>query len=52
MKMKLNKLILTISIGSALIAGGCKKYLDVNRDPASPQTPDLGSLFAPVTGTM
>ena len=31
---------------------GCKKYLDINNDPASPQTPSLQALFIPVTSSM
>jgi hypothetical protein len=31
---------------------GCRKYLDVNSDPASPQSPDLPALLPPVTASM
>jgi Starch-binding associating with outer membrane len=30
----------------------CKKYLDINNDPSSPQTPSLQALFIPVTSCM
>ena len=30
----------------------CKKYLDINNDPSSPQTPSLEALFIPVTSSM
>jgi len=49
--MKLNKLILIIALTGGLLSG-CKKYLDVNSDPTSPQAPDVASLFLPVTGIM
>ena len=31
---------------------GCKKYLDINNDPSSPQIPSLQALFIPVTSSM
>ena len=31
---------------------GCKKYLDINSDPGSPQTPTLAALLPPVTAIM
>ena len=42
-------------IGMLLISvaiGGCKKYLDINNDPGSPQTPTLAALLPPVTASM
>jgi hypothetical protein len=33
-------------------ASSCKKYLDINSDPSSPQTPSLPSLFIPTTAIM
>lgn len=36
----------------ALSLGGCKKYLDINNDPGSPQTPTLAALLPPVTAVM
>ncbi|MDQ6756829.1 MAG: SusD/RagB family nutrient-binding outer membrane lipoprotein [Bacteroidota bacterium] len=39
--------ILMISVFTA-----CKKYLNVNSDPTSPQTPDLASLMTPSTSIM
>jgi hypothetical protein len=47
-----HKIIFAAVAFSGLLFAGCKKYLDVNTDPASPQSPDIGSLFAPVTGSM
>ena len=49
--MKINKIIIAIAL-SAGVFSGCKKYLDVNSDPTSPQAPDITSLFLPVTGIM
>jgi hypothetical protein len=49
--MKLNKILLALVLASGMISG-CKKYLDVNFDPASPQSPDVASLLLPVTGIM
>lgn len=49
--MKHIKIFAAIALAGLLLAG-CRKYLDVNTDPASPQSPDIGSLFAPVTGSM
>ncbi len=36
----------------ALTISGCKKYLDINNDPGSPQTPSLSALLPPVTAVM
>jgi hypothetical protein len=35
-----------------LVAGmtGCKKYLDINSDPASPNVPSLPALLSPNSG--
>lgn len=41
--------ILTLAV---LVFSGCRKYLDINADPASPQDPNLASLLPPVTGVM
>ena len=44
----MKKIYITI-IGLALIASaGCKKYLDVNTDPATPQTPESRTLTPPL----
>ena len=34
------------------ITFSCKKYLNINSDPSSPQTPDLSSLMVPATSIM
>lgn len=36
----------------SITIGGCKKYLDINNDPGSPQTPTLAALLPPVTAVM
>lgn len=51
----MNKKFLIVTGLCCLMLGGCKKYLDINSDPSSPQTPDLASLMQPVvsfTGKM
>ncbi len=51
----MNKKILIASALFFMMITGCKKYLDINSDPSSPQTPDLASLMQPVlsfTGKM
>lgn len=49
--MKLFKGIFLVIFSLSVITG-CKKFLDVNSDPASPQTPDLASLMVPSTSVM
>lgn len=49
--MRLYKIIIVLFASAALL-NGCRKYLDVNSDPASPQNPDLTALFPPVTAVM
>ena len=44
-KMKKTKYILIVSLISAQLFSGCKKYLDINSDPDTPQTPDPSSVF-------
>lgn len=46
-----NKYIIYIAILSISLAG-CKKYLDVNTDPATPQTPDSKTLTMPLFAQM
>ena len=36
----------------ALGISSCKKFLDINSDPASPQKPTIAALFPPLTGCM
>ena len=51
-KMKHIKIsILALLLVTAAL-GGCKKYLDINNDPGSPQIPSLASLLPPVTSVM
>jgi hypothetical protein len=49
--MKFYKLLLAITLVSTL-ATGCRKYLDINSDPANPQQADLAALLPPVTAVM
>lgn len=44
------KIIALLLIAATI--GGCKKYLDINNDPGSPQTPTLAALLPPVTAVM
>jgi hypothetical protein len=47
-----NKLI---ALSLLILSAGtfsCRKYLDINSDPTSPQTPDLASLMVPATSIM
>ena len=50
--MKFNKKIVLILIVAAGVTSGCRKFLDINSDPSSPQTPDLASLMQPVVSFM
>lgn len=45
--IKNKKILITFALCLTVFAG-CKKYLDINSDPSSPQTPDLASLMQPV----
>lgn len=49
MKIIKNIILLVFTIG---FFSGCKKFLDVNSDPTSPQEPDIASLMVPVTSIM
>lgn len=49
MKKILYFLCLTVLVSSLF---GCKKYLDINSDPASPNVPSLPSLLTPAQATM
>ena len=45
----MKKIISSILLLSLIVSiTGCKKYFDINADPASPQKPDLSSLLPPV----
>ncbi len=50
MKINSNKILVLLLTVVAL--SGCRKYLDINSDPSSPQKPDLASLFTPATSIM
>ena len=47
---KLIKIICLIVLISGMV--GCKKYLDINSDPASPNVPSLPALLSPAQATM
>ena len=49
MKKILYIICLTVLVSSLF---GCKKYLDINSDPASPNVPSLPSLLTPAQATM
>ena len=49
MKKILYIISLTVVLSSLF---GCKKYLDINSDPASPSVPSLPALLAPAQATM
>jgi hypothetical protein len=44
-KMKKYQSIILFLLSSCLIFTGCKKYLDINSDPDTPQFPDPSSVF-------
>ena len=45
----MKKIISSILLLTLIVSiTGCKKYFDINADPASPQKPDLSSLLPPV----
>jgi hypothetical protein len=48
---KYNKLFIALVL-AVLVTSGCRKYLDINGDPASPQNPNLPSILPPVTAVM
>ena len=48
--MKLKSLLFVLLIAAGTFS--CKKYLNINSDPSSPQTPDLASLMVPATSIM
>ncbi|MBP6687224.1 MAG: hypothetical protein KA160_05135, partial [Lacibacter sp.] len=48
---KINKLFFILTLAITAFSG-CRKYLDINADPASPQDPNLASLLPPVTGVI
>ena len=50
--MKYIKIKIIAVLLVAIAIGGCKKYLDINNDPGSPQTPSLAALLPPVTAVM
>lgn len=50
MKIKF-KIVLSLFFAVTVFAG-CKKYLNINSDPSSPQSPDLASLMTPAISIM
>lgn len=48
----MKNIILAVFLVTGLTFGSCRKYLDINSDPSSPQTPDLASLMQPVISFM
>ncbi len=50
--MKYIKIQLMVILLISITIGSCKKYLDINNDPGSPQTPTLAALLPPVTAVM
>jgi hypothetical protein len=50
--MKNIKIKLLAILLVAFTFAGCKKYLDINNDPGSPQIPSLPALLPPVTAVM
>lgn len=50
--MKINKKLVFGLVLAGSLATGCRKFLDINSDPSSPQTPDLASLMQPVVSFM
>src|SRR6476659_6425357 len=51
MKIMKNRHILPLAV-LLIILGGCKKYLDINTDPATPQTPNSKTLTMPLFAQM
>lgn len=49
--MKAKKYIFLLLLGGFFITG-CRKYLDINADPASPSVPSLPSLLSPAQSVM
>ena len=50
--MKIVKRLLVLVFAIGIITTGCRKFLDVNADPSTPQKPDLAALMNPVTAIM
>jgi hypothetical protein len=51
--MKKYKIITSIfAIAILITLGGCKKYLDINRDEDTPQDPDVSSVFPAMLGAI
>lgn len=51
--MKKNKILIILT--SLMVLSGissCKKYLDVNSDPDTPQNPDASSVFPAMLGNI
>jgi hypothetical protein len=50
--MKYIKIQVIVILLVSITIASCKKYLDINNDPGSPQTPTLAALLPPVTAVM
>lgn len=50
--LKMMKKIYLMLIASAIIFSGCKKYFDINTDPATPQDPESKTLTPPLFAQM
>lgn len=48
----MKKIYITITALALIVSSGCKKYLDVNTDPATPQTPESKTLTPPLFAQM
>lgn len=50
--MKKRFLIIGIAASLVMMTTGCKKYLDINSDPDTPQNPDASSVFPAMLGAV
>jgi hypothetical protein len=50
--MKRKIIIAAFALTTLLAIGSCKKYLDINSDPDTPQTPDASSVFVAMLGNL
>ena len=48
----MKKIYIVIAVLAVFVSAGCKKYLDVNIDPATPQTPESKTLTPPLFAQM
>jgi Starch-binding associating with outer membrane len=50
--MKRKLIIAAITLTTLISIGSCKKYLDINSDPDTPQNPDASSVFVALLGNL